>query len=261
MKSIESLATAFSHAFYEKEWGETDDAFIENLSIEEAYAVQDLVAQKRVDLGESIAGFKVGCTSKAIHEQFGFAEPITAKLFRPHIFEDNVTLDWRNYANCAIEPEMVFKINQDLEGKNLSDEKLIDAIEFISPGIEIHDFKFWHNPPSIQELICSGGIHAGLIIGGAKVDPVDLKFSDEIFSVYKDGDRVTSAPASEIMGGPLHSLRWLVTFLTEKGLFLEKNNWVIPGSPVELVGIDRDTELKIVIEKVGNVTAFFRRQK
>jgi 2-keto-4-pentenoate hydratase len=51
--------------------------------------VQNLVVQKRIEQGESIAGFKVGCTSKAIREQFGLNEPINGKLFRPHIFEGN----------------------------------------------------------------------------------------------------------------------------------------------------------------------------
>ena len=50
------------------------------------------------------------------------------------------------------------------------------------------------------------------------------------------------------MGGPLQSLRWLVKFLTKKGLCLKKGSLVIPGSPVELVSIECDTELRIEIE-------------
>ena len=71
---------------------------------------------------------------------------------------------------------------------------------------------------------------------------------------------VTKAPAKEIMGGPLHSLRWLVDFLTDKGQSLQKGSLVIPGSPTELVRIDQDTELKVAIERVGEATAFFRTQ-
>ena len=260
MKSLDSIATDFFHAFYRKEWIGGKEAYIGNLSIAEAYEVQNLVAQKRIELGESIAGFKVGCTSRAIREQLGFNEPINAKLFRPHIFQGDVTVDCRDYLNCAIEPEMVLKIGKDLKGKNPSDDKLIDSIDYVSPGIEIHNFKFWNTPPTIQELICSGGIHAALVMGSARVNPIDLQFSKEMFCVYKDGIRVTSAPASEIMGGPLQSLRWLVKFLTEKGLSLKKNSLVIPGSPVELVNVDQDTELTVVIENVGSVTAFFGRQ-
>ena len=258
MKPLDSIATAFFHAFYQKEWLGDDEPTISRLSIAESYEVQDLVAKKRLALGENIAGFKVGCTSKAIRDQFGFSEPICARLFQPHIFEGNVTVDLKGYVNCAIEPEMVLKIGKDLQGKNLADEALIDSIESVSAGIEIHHFKFWFTPPTVQELICSGGIHAALVVGSKKVHPKDVTFNTEMFAVYKDDVQVTSAPASEIMGGPLHSLRWLVNFLTQKGSSLEKNSLVVPGSPVELVPIDKNTRVEVVIENVGSATALFQ---
>ena len=258
MKSLETIADHFFHALYRKEWTGAGEDPIRNLSIAEAYAVQDLVAQKRMTQGERIAGYKVGCTSKAIRIQLGFSDPIHARLFQPYIFEDHATLDWSDYLQCAIEPEMVLKIGRDLKGKNLSDETLIDSIAAVGAGIEIHDFTFRQPPPTIQELICSGGIHAGLIVGSNTVRPIDLVFSDEMFSVYKDDVRIALAPASEIMGGPLHSLRWLVTSLTEKGSLLKKNSLVIPGSPVELVSVDQDSEVKIEIENVGGATAYFK---
>ena len=233
---------------------------VKRISMEEAYNVQDLVTKKRIDAGERIAGFKVGCTSSAIRKQFGLTEPIGGKLFHPHILDSTVKIDWSGYINCAIEPEMVLKIGEDLEGSDLSDRELIGAIAYVSPGIEIHEFNFWIQPPTLQELICTGGIHTGLIVGDQRVNPAGLQFKDEIFYVYKNGDLITSAPCSEIMGGPIHSLRWLVNFLTKKRLSLKQGSLVIPGSPVELVPIDRDTELKVVIDNVGSLTSSFKKK-
>jgi len=261
MKSLDILAGQYFHAFYKKEWlGECEPA-ISELSIAEAYQVQNMVARKRVQAGEKIVGYKIGCTSSAIRSQFGLTEPINGNLFQPHVFEANVVIDWSDYNHCAIEPEMVLKIGREIRGENLSDSELIDSVEYVSSGIEIHNFKFWNPPPTLQELICSGGIHAGLVVGSAKVSPRDLFFKDEVFYVYKDEVLVTSGPASEIMGGPLHSLRWLVGFLTKKGLSLRKNSLVIPGSPVELVTVDQDTKLKVAVENVGSVVAFFKKHK
>ena len=258
MKSLDSIAESFYHAFYKKKWSGYASS-VNKLSIAEAYVVQDLVTRKRIEIGERVVGFKVGCTSNAIREQFGINEPINGKIFQPHILESNARVDYSNYINCAIEPEMVLKISEDLEGVDMSDKDLINSIGYVSPGIELHNFKFWIEPPTVQELICSGGIHAGLIVGIQKVDPKKLLFKDEVFSVYKDENLVTSAPSSEIMGGPIHSLRWLVTFLTKKGVILKKDSLVIPGSPVELVNIDQDTELKVVIDHVGSLTTRFER--
>jgi 2-keto-4-pentenoate hydratase len=258
MKSLPKIADNFFNAFYEKKWNPFDETVpIGALTVDESYLVQDLITNKRLESGESVVGYKVGCTSKAIRAQFNLNEPINGKLFEPRIYSENVTINLKDYVDCAIEPEMVLKIGKTLVGENLPDEKLLDAIEYVSPGIELHNFRFWNTPPTIQELICSGGIHAGLVIGKTKLSARNLSLTDEVFRVYKNKTLVTSALAVEIMGGPLHSLRWLVSFLTKKGLSLKEDSLVIPGSPTELVNIVGRTVLKISIDHVGSVTAFF----
>ena len=85
-----------------------------------------------------------------------------------------------------------------------------------------------------------------------------MSFQNEVFRVYKDETIVTKAPASEIMGGPLHSLRWLVSCLTQRQMYLKRGSFVIPGSPVELVTISTDTDLKVEIDLLENLTTKFK---
>jgi len=257
MKHIPLLANKFIHAFYDRQWRGELEPNIDSLSIAQAYEVQDLVAGMRTQRGEEIVGYKVGCTSQAIRTQFGVNEPISGRLFKPHIHATNAEIDWADYVNCAIEPEMVLTIGEDLVGMNLPDDQLVDAIAYVSPGIELHNYRFWFEPPSLQELICSGGIHAGLVIGDARVSAEQLTFKNERFCVYIDRQLITEGPASEIMRGPLHSLRWLVESLTRRGLALNKGSLVIPGSPVELVPIEYDCELRVDIEGVGSALTHF----
>jgi 2-keto-4-pentenoate hydratase len=153
---------------------------------------------------------------------------------------------------------MVFTIGVDLYGTNLPHDQLIDSIECVSAGIELHNFRFWFAPPTSQELICSGGIHAGLIVGDNKVSPKQLSFEHELFSVRKNGELITEACASEIMGGPIHSLRWLVDSLTSRSSCLKKGSLVIPGSPVGLTCIDQDTEVSVEIAGVGVLVSHFK---
>ncbi|MEM7027950.1 MAG: hypothetical protein AAF629_00050 [Chloroflexota bacterium] len=259
MTIIDTLTTKFYSTYYERNWPGDLSPSVRHLSIAEAYQVQDGVTAMRQNRGETVVGYKVGCTSQAIRTQFGLKEPISARLFSPYIYEDGVQLDWQDYVNCAIEPEMVLTIGGDLKAVDLSDEQLIAAIAYVSPGIELHNFKFWFTPPSSQELISSGGINAGLILGQQKIDPQTLSFQDEMFQVYKNGTLITQGPASEIMGGPLKSLRWLVNSLVQRGEYLQKGSLVIPGSPVELIPIDQAMILKIEIDGLGGVTANFKR--
>jgi 2-keto-4-pentenoate hydratase len=258
MRSIDLLACKFTQAFYEGNWSGELKPPVSGISIAEAYAVQDRVAEMRVQRGEEVIGYKVGCTSEAIRSQFGLSEPISGRLFSPHVHKEGTEINRNDYVNCAIEPEMVLTMGVDLYGMGLPRDQLIDAIECVSAGIEIHNFHFWFAPPTSQELICSGGIHAGLIVGKTKVSPEQLSFEHELFSVRKNGELITQAPASQIIGGPIDSLRWLVDSLTSRGSCLKKGNLVIPGSPVELTCMDQDTELSVEIEDVGVVISHFK---
>ena len=256
MPNLAVIADGFFDAFYSNMWRDKGIS-MDSLSTFESYKIQDLVSQKRIAAGERILGYKVGCTSEAIRAQFGISEPILGRLFAPHVQDGGAQIDWRSYANCAIEPEMVFSIGCDVFGSDFSDQALIDAIDYVSPGIELHNYQFWHHPPSLQELICSGGIHAGLIVGHKKVSPHTLNFKHEIFSVYQDKKLITSSPASAIMGGPLESLRWLINSLASSGEGLKRGSIVIPGSPTKLIEINRDSEVQVTIENLGQVSATF----
>lgn len=251
---LEILADAFTHAFYHKQWIGPSESHIVDLSPAEAYRVQDLVASKRSQRGERPIGYKVGCTSEKVRQQFGLEEPIYAHLFSPYIYQNHHRLKATDYCQCAIEPEMVLVMAKDLQGIDLSREELVGAIEYVCSGIELHDLQFWYDPPSSNELICSGGLHTGLVLGDEKVSPQQLSFSDEYFSAYVNDELISQAPAYEIMGGPIQALRWLVNSLTQKSLSLKKGSLVIPGSPVAMVPITQDAKVSIDITKIGTVT-------
>jgi len=256
MSNLQVLADSFYDAFYSNSWRNSSTSLL-GLSIPDSYRIQNIVCQKRVEAGEDVIGYKVGCTSVAIRDQFGIEEPISGRLFSPHIYSEGIQINRQLYANCAIEPEIVLTIGSDLFGQDLPDETLINAIECVSPGIELHNYTFWHDPPCLQELICSGGIHAGLIVGKKKVSPRDLSFKNDIFSVHQDDKLIASAPALEIMGGPLNSLRWLVNSLSSFGEILKEGSLVIPGSPTELISVTHDCDVEVVIQNVGRVSATF----
>jgi 2-keto-4-pentenoate hydratase len=254
---IKELAARFCEAFYSRRFNGDPDFPISTLTLADAYKIQDEVIRLRQTKGEQIVGYKVGCTSDAIRNQFGLKEPINGRLMSPHVYKGYKTLNRRSYVNCAIEPEFVFRIRRDLDGEILDRDYLVDSIEYVSAGIEVHNFKVWYDPPTSQELIASNGIHASLIVGSDKVPSNQLDFKTEVFKVFREDHLVTEGFASEIMGDPIHSLRWLVSHLSRRGDILRAGQLVIPGSPVKLVEIDNDTTLSIEISKIGTTIAEF----
>jgi 2-keto-4-pentenoate hydratase len=257
-ESLEEFAGVFYRVFYEGDTGPMPSRPIESLSLDEAYLVQNRVLELKVAYGERPIGYKVGCTSRAIQQQFGLHEPIYGRLLQPHIFSDCATLDLRQFTSCALEPEFVITIGRNIMDENIDDSALIDAIEHISPGLEIHNYKFWFGTPTLQELIASNGIHAGLVIGSAKVHAASLDLGETVASIFVDDTMISSGKGIEILdSGPLESLRFLVKHLARRSGYLRAGDVVIPGSPVQLVPIKARQTARAVLSDVGSVTAMF----
>lgn len=231
---------------------------IEALSVEVAYEIQRRVIAARVVKGEEVVGYKVGCTSRAIRRQFGLTEPICGRMMAPHVFHGTTVLNWHDYVCCAVEPEFVFTIGKDLPNEVEDDQQLIEAIESVSPGIEVHNYKFWFGKPTLQELVASNGIHAGLVVGMEKVRPTGLGFDMEGVGLFKNGDLAASGIGAEILGGPLKSLRWLANHLIQRGEHLRAGQIVIPGSAVKLVAVEPGDCIAARFTHVGYVEAEFR---
>ncbi len=230
-----------------------------DLSIDDAYEVQRQVIAARESRGEQVVGYKVGCTSKAIRQQFGLTEPICGRLMAPHIHRDRASINWNNYVDLAVEPEFVLGIGRDIRSEIDDEQELLDIIEWVAPGIELHNYKFWFGKPTSQELIASNGIFAGLVVGKQRRLPKDFAFDLEGVGLFRNDELAASGIGAEIMGGPLKSFRWLANHLLRHGEFLQAGHLVIPGSAVGLVSVEPGDQIAARFTRLGSVTAEFNR--
>ena len=215
----------------------TSDEDIQGLSIDDAYAVQEKYLAARIATGDRAVGYKVGCTSPAIRTQFSLTEPVCGRLIAPHIYRDGDRLDTNDYVDCALEPELVLHIGMDLDGSNLESSCLQAAIAAISPGVEVHNYRFWYGRPTHQELIASNAIHAALVVGAKHEYSSEIDLTKERTTLLINNVERAVGFGAEIMGGPVDSLRWLLTHLQKSNKALRMGDLVIPGSATKLVPV------------------------
>jgi 2-keto-4-pentenoate hydratase len=210
---------------------------IGELDLAAAYAVQDLLVADRVAAGEVVVGRKVGCTSRAVQEQFGLTQPVTARLLRPHVHDSGVRLRAAEFVNCAVEAELVLTLGASPDPADLSDEALQSCVASVSAGIEVHHYVFAHGAPTSQELIASNALHGAVVLDhGRALAGVDVAMDG--VGLWVNGALRASALQAEILGrGPWESLRWLVRHLAADGRRLEPGELVLPGSAVPLVSV------------------------
>ena len=256
MKQLESIAQSFYQFFTTGVFHpEIDD--ISQLSLEDAYACQRHFIKKRREAGNDTVGYKVGCTSAAVQEQFGITQPIYGRLATPGIIAEGEPVVAADYYDLAIEPEFVITLGRDLETSQLTDDELLDCIDNVRAGIELHNYRYHYSSPSIQELICSNGIHASLIVGGETSSPHLVDWEMEGVAVFINGCLVASGVAADIMGGPLHSLRFLLRHLESRGEVLQAGEMVIPGSATPLIHVNSGDQVICRFANLGKVETTF----
>ncbi len=232
-------------------------AKIDSLPLERAYEVQDRYIAARLSAGERVVGWKIGCTSTAIQEQFGLTQPICGRLLAPHIYPDGAEFSADEFIDCAVEPEIVFHIGRDL-WEEMNAAHLGKAIDAVSAGIELHNYRFWYGKPSSQELIASNGIHAGLVVAQRRELSPETSLDLEDVSIFVNDVLAAAGVGAEIMGGPLNSLRWLVLHLAKRGLQVRAGDLVIPGSAVKLVRVAAGDKVEARFASVGSCLASFQ---
>src|SRR5262249_56258127 len=108
-------------------------AYEGKLSLDEAYRIQLALIDRRVAAGERQIGWKVGLTSKAIQQQFGFHEPVFGCILQS--FPSGHELP-SNLIKPRFETELCMRFAQPLQGE-VTPQQVMDALEGIHPSFEI----------------------------------------------------------------------------------------------------------------------------
>ena len=117
-----------------------------SITVAAAYHLQDAVSRLRVEAGERIIGYKVGCTGPRTKAQFGINGPIRGTLFEGEARQNNAVINPNEFCQLAIEGEMAVKVDED------------GQIKAAFPVIELHNFIFRAEQKTLSELIANNGI-------------------------------------------------------------------------------------------------------
>lgn len=210
---------------------------VAGLSIAQAYAVQQQVAVVRERRGESVIGYKIGCTSPTIQQQLGIGQPIFGRLFDTGVFPSGERLSAGRFLNPAIEGELAVRLACDIAEEPGSDEEGEAAIGAVFAVIELHDHALLCDPPCAAELIVRNGMHAGFVKGeehSCRLAPIP---TPRRICVRIDDVEEASTTEPWAMRRPGAAIRWLARRLAEIGLSLRSGQVVLTGSVLPLIPV------------------------
>ncbi len=222
-----------------------------NLSVGDAYKIQDCLIQLQQKKGRTLMGYKMGLTNHTKMQTMGVTEPLMGYLF--HDMLHSTSIEYDKLIQPRVEMEIAFILAHDLSGANITLDDVIAATSYITPALEIvdsryHDFKFAF-ADGIADNICA----AGVVLGTNKIHPRDINLADVNVSLTINNSEVATGNTNAVLANPLNSVAMLANMLAKNGHTLTKGSVIISGAITDAVRFKRGDQIKASFEGLGNV--------
>ena len=160
------------------------------MSVADAYVIQQLGLQQRLTGGARLRGRKIGLTARPMQKQLGVDQPDYGYLLDDMVFSDGATLAADTWIAPRVEPELAFIMGRRLEGPGVTAADVLRATEFVLPALELIDSRIANWKIKLVDTIADNASSAAVILGGNPILPsaVNLRHVPTVFS--KNGEIV-----------------------------------------------------------------------
>ena len=206
------------------------------ITIEDAYAVQQTWVDMKIAEGRRLKGHKIGLTSKAMQRSSNISEPDYGSLLDDMFFNDGSDIPMSRFIVPRVEVELAFILKDRLEGPNCSIFDVLNATDYVVPSVEIIDARIHSVDPDskvtrkVFDTISDNAANAGLVLGGRPFRPseVDMRWVSAI--CYRNGVVEESGVAAAVLNHPANGPAWLANKLHPHGVALEAGEVILGGS-------------------------------
>ena len=227
-----------------------------NISVSDAYKIQSITTNIRLERGEKIIGYKIGSISKQTQKKYGFSHPAWGRLWESELHTNGVELNKKDYSNPAMEAEFGITLNRDLEPNQINSEYLLDSIDTIHPIIEIHNKVFYGKEPYGAEHISNNAINAGVVCGTGVSKPNINEITD--LKLIYDKEKIDVWTAKKWPHDMLSEIEWFVLEQEKRNNILKKGNLILTGAYGPPIPINDKKLIEVTSSLFGNVSAVFK---
>ncbi len=193
------------------------------LSLEEAYRVQELSVQRRQERGEQLAGIKMGFTSRAKMQQMGLSQMIWGCLTDAMRVEDGGEISFAKYVHPRIEPEVAFLMKSQLFGP-VSGMEALSAVEAVAPAVEIIDSRYENFKFNLSDVVADNSSSSGFVVG--QWHSPDTAIDNLGMLLEINGRPIQIGSSAAILGHPVRALVAASRLVEKANLALEPG-WII----------------------------------
>lgn len=200
--------------------------------LQSAYAVQQGLVQKRLALGATVVGRKIGATSEAVQNQLGVDQPDFGYLLDEMDVSGEAPISMRRLLQPRVEAEVAFVMaaDVDLPEDEITVEAVRARVEVALPALEIVDSRIESWDIGFTDTVADNASSGLYVVGRERkrldeIEPVDVEMSLTI-----NGEVRSSGNGAACLGDPLEALRWLAVQCARFGDPLRAGHLVLSGA-------------------------------
>ena len=160
------------------------------MDMDDAYAVQSALVERKIRSGRRRIGWKIGLTSRAMQMALNIDIPDSGVLLDDMWFDNGATVPAGRFIQPRIEAEIAFVFKDDLDAQNVTLLDVLNATDYICPALEILDTRILRADPAsgqtrnVNDTVADNAANAGIVMGGNPVRPdaVDMRRAGAIVS-------------------------------------------------------------------------------
>jgi 2-oxo-hept-3-ene-1,7-dioate hydratase len=227
------------------------------LSVDDAYRIQNLLAHALQQEGASFAGYKIGLTSRSAQLASNLTEPIHGRIIRGAVHDSGTWLSAAKFIKPHVEVELAFLMGRDVTERDMSLDDILAATEFIVPALEVVDHRM-KGPRTVSDTIADNSAFAAIVLSARRFRPNDINAAWIGATLSRNGVVEESGVSAVGMGHPGACVAWLANRLIERGESLCNGDIVMSGAFARSVAVSGGDDIHADYGSLGTIEVSFR---
>jgi 2-oxopent-4-enoate/cis-2-oxohex-4-enoate hydratase len=254
---IDALGDQLYGAFLSKTPLEPLSSRHPEITIADAYRIQQRMIGHRLSAGEKIVGKKIGVTSKAVMDMLGVHQPDFGHMLDGMIYSDGDCVEMSSLIQPKAEGEIAFILKSDLLGPGISAADVLAATEGVMACFEIVDSRVRDWKIKIQDTVADNASCGVFVLGDRMVDARKFTLRNCGMVLEKNGEVVVTGAGAATMGSPINAVVWLANTLGRLGIPLKAGEIILSGALGAMVPVKAGDNLRVTMGGIGTCAVRF----
>lgn len=225
-----------------------------DLTVEDAYIIQEEIVSTKLAEGHKLIGPKMGLTSKAKMNQMGIDEPIYGHVFDYMLIDNGGKVSLQELIHPKVEAEIAFVIGKDLEGPGVTGAQVLAHTEAIVPALEIIDSRYENFDFTLPDVVADNASTSRVVFGTKLTKPhlVDLDLVGATLSI--NGEIKDLGTGAAVLGHPANAIAMLANMLARKGEKIREGEVILSGALTGAVLLEKYDVVVGKFDELGDVS-------